>query len=338
MLRPANPRVSVVMATYNGERFLEEQLQSIEAQSHKPIELIASDDGSTDRTVGLLENYARTSSVPVNIVRVEKRQGYGENFLSAAMHASGDLVSFADQDDVWAPEKIARAAAAFTDPTVMLASHRVSLIDRHGQQFSAWDQGITSDAIIEPLGHAPWKVYAGFTMTFRTELLHILPPDTRGIDFVKGDAQLPHDRWVMFLANALGRTSLISETLASYRQHDRNVFGSLNGQTRTLTRSQVSAGSALYLQAARENLDLVEQLCVHAPRIHGSMFDGARTREYWRRAVDQLEGRQAVYECQSRTSALVRIGRNVRRGLYRGHDGKFLPRAIARDIQVVATG
>ncbi len=78
-----NPRVSVAMATYNGERFLAAQLKSIVAQTRAPLELVICDDGSTDGTVEIAEQFAQRASFTVRIERNADQLGYAENFLKA---------------------------------------------------------------------------------------------------------------------------------------------------------------------------------------------------------------------------------------------------------------
>ena len=93
-------KLSVAMATYNGERFLEQQLLSIARQIRLPDEMVVSDDGSNDGTIDILERFATNAPFPVRIYRNLNPLGYGDNFLKAASLCDGDLIAFSDQDDV----------------------------------------------------------------------------------------------------------------------------------------------------------------------------------------------------------------------------------------------
>jgi glycosyltransferase involved in cell wall biosynthesis len=116
-------KLSVAMATYNGERFLEEQLFSIARQIRLPDEMVVSDDGSNDGTIDILERFATSAPFPVRVYRNIKPLGYGDNFLKAASLCHGDLIAFSDQDDVWLENKLANSLSFFDDDDVLLSVH-----------------------------------------------------------------------------------------------------------------------------------------------------------------------------------------------------------------------
>lgn len=101
-------RVSIAMATFNGARFLAEQLHSFTTQTRLPDELVVSDDGSSDETLAILRTFCERSPFPVNILNNDTGlHGVYHNFANALLHATGDVIFFSDQDDVWVPEKVA---------------------------------------------------------------------------------------------------------------------------------------------------------------------------------------------------------------------------------------
>src|SRR5690606_33702270 len=97
---------SVPMATYNGERFIYEQLRSIANQSLPPDELVVSDDNSTDGTLDVLNQFSREVDFPVRIMKNNSNIGYGDNFLKAISHCRNDWIAICDQDDVWCENKL----------------------------------------------------------------------------------------------------------------------------------------------------------------------------------------------------------------------------------------
>ena len=101
-------KTSVVMATYNGEEFLKQQLDSIMSQTNLPDELIIVDDGSTDRTRDILSKFAKQQAqkVSVELVLRDKNLGYIKNFIDGIGRASNDLIFLCDQDDLWHRDKI----------------------------------------------------------------------------------------------------------------------------------------------------------------------------------------------------------------------------------------
>lgn len=105
------PTVSVVMATYNGEKFLREQIDSILNQTYPISELIIQDDCSTDSTPAICREYEAKYPV-VHFYENEHNLGFNDNFRTATMRATGDFIALSDQDDVWFPEKIAKQVAA----------------------------------------------------------------------------------------------------------------------------------------------------------------------------------------------------------------------------------
>src|SRR6202012_4554252 len=94
-------------ATYNGERFLPEMLESLAAQTRPPDELVIRDDASEEGTVGLLHAFARRGPVREEVIAGGPRLGYAQNFVAASGACSGRLILFADQDDAWRPPKLA---------------------------------------------------------------------------------------------------------------------------------------------------------------------------------------------------------------------------------------
>lgn len=119
--------VSVVMATYNGEQYLREQIDSILNQTYPVYELIIQDDGSTDNTVAIVNEYANRNPV-VKVFVNERNMGLNQNFKTAAMRATGDYVAISDQDDVWYSDKLERQVAAIGDNDVCSSAFHRNLM------------------------------------------------------------------------------------------------------------------------------------------------------------------------------------------------------------------
>lgn len=123
-------KISIALASYNGERFIGEQLRSLAAQTHLPDELIVTDDGSTDQTLAILNDFALLAPFEVKIFRNPKRLGFGQNFGNALAKCNGDIVFLCDQDDFWFPEKIERVVdLARTLPKVQLFNNNAIISD-----------------------------------------------------------------------------------------------------------------------------------------------------------------------------------------------------------------
>ena len=116
------PTVSIILCTYNGARFIREQLDSIVAQTYPLLEVIIQDDGSTDDTVAICEQYAVRLPY-IKVRRNEHNLGFNLNFKSAAMRAQGDFVAISDQDDVWMADKIETLVAHIGDHDICFSTH-----------------------------------------------------------------------------------------------------------------------------------------------------------------------------------------------------------------------
>ena len=117
-----SPTVAVVMCTYNGEKYLRQQLDSILAQSYPIQELIVQDDCSTDATLAILQEYE--AKVPfMRVIENTHNLGFNLNFKTACMRATADLIAISDQDDVWMPEKIQKQVQAIGDYNLCFSAH-----------------------------------------------------------------------------------------------------------------------------------------------------------------------------------------------------------------------
>ncbi len=215
------PRVSVVMATCNGERYLSEQLESISRQSLRPYELVVSDDASTDRTVDLLRKFSETASFPVRIFCNQKRVGYRENFLQCARNAHCELIAYSDQDDRWLPEKLELCAREFIDPSVMLVAHEVNIADEtlkpSGKKYYDWKKSQK----VQRLEGDIWFNSLGFTQTFRRSLVSLAAGIALPYDHTCPNERLAHDQLTSFMAFLCGDTVYLARPLALYRRHPK---------------------------------------------------------------------------------------------------------------------
>lgn len=138
-----NQRLSVAMCTYNGAQYLQEQLDSIAGQSRLPDELVVCDDGSTDVTLEILEDFQKGASFPVKIYRNETNLGPIKNFEKAIMLCSGDIIALSDQDDVWMPQKLEKFKKALKD---------------HPNAGYVFSNALLVDEMLRPLGSTIWEI------------------------------------------------------------------------------------------------------------------------------------------------------------------------------------
>jgi glycosyltransferase involved in cell wall biosynthesis len=218
------PSLAIVLATYNGERYLAKQLDSIRRQTSSPTELIVSDDGSTDSTMNLVRDFAKNASFPVHIHQNQTRLGYRANFMQAAAACSSDLIAFCDQDDIWSYDKLARMRIAFDNPEVLLVYHNATLINDDGIVLGTTCRQ-RAQKTFGPLSLYPWTIIPGMTQALRRSLLRLTPLHADSIDPYALREAMPHDQWFPFWASVLGDIAYIPDSLAQYRQHGANESG-----------------------------------------------------------------------------------------------------------------
>jgi len=220
------------MCTYNGARFVAEQLASIAAQTRPPDELVVCDDCSTDATIACVREFARTAPFPVRVFENEKNLGSTKNFERAVELCEGDFIAFADQDDVWLPEKLRRleetlanesTALAFTDGEVVDESlrtlgQRVWQTIRFGEEEQRLFREGRAFAVL--LDH---NVVTGAAMALKAEFKELILPFPN--DLTHDGIPVIHDWWSALLIAAVGDVVFLSEPLFKYRQHSGQQMG-----------------------------------------------------------------------------------------------------------------
>lgn len=276
--------VSVALATYNGSRYLPEFLQSLTAQTVRPTQLVVLDDTSQDDSVAIVERFARDAPFPVALHIQPQRRGYRDTFLDAAMLCTSEFVSFADQDDVWHPRKLEACLSAAVRHGALLCAHAADKVDADLNPFQRLGQGIDRDGVAEPLTLPPWGLFFGFTEVFRRDLLDLVDVRDRPRDNIEEQYLLAHDRWVYVLGTSLGRTALISEPLALYRQHETNASGHLAQNT---LYDRIRAITATSLRSHVVHIEVAEHIARLMSRIAAGSSPYAeaagRAAEHWSR-------------------------------------------------------
>jgi glycosyltransferase involved in cell wall biosynthesis len=322
--------VSVALASFDGSRFIREQLESIAAQTLAPFELVVCDDGSTDDTCAVVEAFARDVPFPVQLHRNSERLGVASNFMRAASLCSGDLVAFADQDDVWLPGKLERCAVALETHDARLVVHACEVVDESLQPLGRAVPDIPRERVAEALSTPRWAEAPGMAMVFDGELLAILPWESRPPAHHR-HGRLLHDEWVLALARLAGRTAFLPDRLVLYRQHPVNVEGAPTRGLRQ-TGAEALTGGADYYERRRE------QAAGWAELLRGGPF--AAEGRAWAALATSLALRAQVHDRSlGRIERAARLANAARAGAYRPRcrDG-FGFRGLLRDAALVAGG
>lgn len=242
--------ISIAMGTYNGGKYIQEQLDSFASQVCLPYELVVCDDGSTDNTVDIVRNFAATAGFPVHVYQNEQNLGFSNNFIKCATLCKGDWIAFSDQDDVWFPEKLSRVSQlidADRSEKLVLVCHSADLVDENLTLTGRRIPDVLHDQVIEKNGHYGFLCIAGFTTTFKADLLSEIDSSLRPRDyFAPGDKWQSHDKWIAMLANASGDVAYISDSLALYRRHSSALSGPYNDLSATDRIQKASSVGAEY--------------------------------------------------------------------------------------------
>lgn len=218
-----NQTVDILMATYNGERYVAEQIESIQAQTYKNWRLLISDDCSTDGTLDVVESYL-TADPRINVVSKNNRYGGAkENFFSLLDLSDADYFMFCDQDDVWLPNKVADEVEALStltrdEPGAVYSDMRVVNEDLEEIASSFLDQERKRDARGSLRTFLSISAAAGCTMMGNAALRNIVSRTDRS-------AALMHDWWIAIVAASCGRLLYLDQPTVLYRQHGDNEVG-----------------------------------------------------------------------------------------------------------------
>lgn len=203
------PLVSIALCTYNGERFLREQLDSIIHQTYSRLELIAVDDCSSDSTLNILNEYAAKHSF-IKVHKNEVNLGYIRNFEKALQLCSGDFIALSDQDDIWQLDKIEKLVNAIGDN--LMIYHDSEFVDQHGHSLNKK----MSDIMNLYRGNEPeafifFNCISGHSVLMKKELRDEILPFPNAYF---------HDWWMAYVACNLGSIDYLNEALVKYRQHE----------------------------------------------------------------------------------------------------------------------
>jgi len=231
--------VTIALALYNGAGFIRELLDSLVLQTKPVTEVIASDDGSTDKTLDILAEYA--GRLPLTVIRNPGKKGATWNFENALRSCHGEYVALCDQDDIWEPGKVERLLQGIKHASLVHSD--ASVIDHQGAIVApSFSRQIHKQTRTEFKKLLFRNSVTGCTSMFRRELLD------RALPFPEG---LPvHDWWLALVAEKTTGITYVPETLTRYRQHGGNLFGNNDARGGTVSQAwQVLTGNPDWISA-----------------------------------------------------------------------------------------
>ena len=223
--------ISVAVATYNGEKYIEKQLKSICDQTRRADEIVIVDDGSKDSTVAIVQDYM--SKYPECNIRLfinETNLGYKKNFHKAMSLCEGDIIFLSDQDDIWKENKVDVLARLLEgNSNISLVSSSFVQIDSDGKEVSSNKSAYMRKMDEDKLYSVPLEdlifhnASQGCAMALRKEI--------RDVYLKCFTNELPHD-WVLNVVAAMNKTCYyLNSSMFFYRIHDKNTIGLNEGLT-----------------------------------------------------------------------------------------------------------
>jgi glycosyltransferase involved in cell wall biosynthesis len=253
-------RISVAMCTFNGGRYLQEQLESIALQSRLPCELVVCDDRSTDDTLAILKRFQTEAPFTVKVIQNSLRLGSTRNFDQAIGLARGGLIALCDQDDRWAPTKLERLSRALEEnPFLGGVFSDANLIDGDGRQMGLrlfarhkFTPAKQRDFVARPtstlLKH---DVVTGATLVFRAAIRRYCSPIP---------ASWVHDGWLAWMIALHSRLGLVGDPLIDYRIHGGQQLGVSSAIDAQGAKKTAETRRQFYKRVARQFEDLLQRV------------------------------------------------------------------------------
>ena len=206
-------KVSVALASYNGEEYIGEQLHSVASQLPDGSEIVVSDDGSSDGTEIVVRDIRQQyKNIDVRFIKGPCR-GVKKNFENAIRNCEGDIIFLCDQDDIWEQGKVESVCRVFEKSNVTAVVHDCSVIDADGNVVipSFFEYKRSGAGVIKNIAK---NTYIGCCMAFSSSLKEKILP-------IPDDIEM-HDQWIGILSDRFGLTYFLQKRLLRYRRHGAN--------------------------------------------------------------------------------------------------------------------
>lgn len=321
-------KVSIAICTYNGETYLQEQLDSYAAQTRLPDEVIVCDDCSKDSTREMLKAFAASATFPVKLYFNEQNLGHPQNFGKATGFCTGDIIVLSDQDDVWHGNKLELIEAEFAKSEkigVVYADAEIVDENLRSLGITLWEynnlnlekqekmrSGKAFDLLLKD------GYFLGSSMALRAKFQDLILP-------IPLDIYFDHDDWFALLISAIADVSLINEPLIKYRQHQRQTSAGIKLDTETGFKPLFKAGLRI-----NKYDGVINQLIFAEKRLGESSYSVKEAVSKIKAAREHLATRANLPK--NRSSRLIKIGQELIAGHYHNYSNGF--RSAAKDLLV----
>lgn len=217
-------KIDILLATYNGEKFVKEQIESILNQTYENFNLIISDDASTDNTLNILEEYEKKDT-RIKVFKKERNEGLIDNFEFLLKNVTSDYFMFSDQDDIWKKDKIEKSINKLKEESSGLVYTDLEIVDEKLNVIypSYWKYKQIYKKIIKYNNFEALYLnnfVTGCTILAKSKYIKDILPLPRNSKFVL------HDYWTALIISAKDKISYVEEPTIQYRQHKNNRVGS----------------------------------------------------------------------------------------------------------------
>jgi glycosyltransferase involved in cell wall biosynthesis len=247
-------KIEVLMAVFNGEKYIAEQMDSILRQTYSNIHLIVRDNCSTDSTQQIVEQYIQKYPDKITLLVSSKNVGVVGNFAALIDHAKADYVMFSDHDDIWLPQKIEKTFSKMIEmekqesPSTPLLVHtdltvvneRLETIHPSFWKYSKLDpkRGQTLPRLLLQ------NQVTGCTMMINKPMMDLARPIPENI--------VMHDWWMALFAVAFGKIGIVNEATMLYRQHGKNDTGAQRYSLSSFIRKRVDKSKMEKIQKCQQ--------------------------------------------------------------------------------------
>ena len=241
-------KISVAMTTYNGEKFILQQLQSLLNQKRRPDEVIIRDDCSKDSTVNIIENFIKNNNLTSwKLIINNKNCGYIENFRKAICDTQGDIIFLCDQDDIWHKDKIERMSSLMEqNEDIKALACSYNFIDAENREITGEEKFYTPKNNKEALSKIDYgkilyyNIAQGCAAAYRRNICE------KYIN--SASSSLPHDWALNIISYETSGLYYLNEELFSYRLHTNNTTGIMNKDSSVKNRIPNLENYALFMQ------------------------------------------------------------------------------------------
>lgn len=211
-LKEEKTKISVCIATYNGEKYIKSQLESILNQTQKVDEIVISDDHSTDQTIEIIKKIKKDSKIPIYLL-FNSKKGVVFNFENALKYCKGEYIFLADQDDFWFENKVEKVTEKLKEYDLVV--HNAEIIGEEGEKLNEKEYFKIKNSRKGLLKNLYKNSYIGCCMAFNRKILERALPFPEDIPM--------HDSWIGLSTELNGKIIFIDDILFQYRRHGNNV-------------------------------------------------------------------------------------------------------------------